>query len=156
MMARAADDRAVAAGLSREDRALTGVSKRANQDEQQAVPTVSRVFLWADRSDASRALRDLLAVNGFRVTLLDGDDAPPNDVEGESVLLVVVASFADGLARLERLRAKGDARLVIAAGAKDAAEVARWISLGASDVVLESAPKDELAKKVKRVFKRGR
>jgi eukaryotic-like serine/threonine-protein kinase len=159
LMARAASERVIAAGLSREDRALTGVARKSSDpgDGDPNAETVQRVGLWADQSPATKGVRDFLAVNGYRVSVIVNDgELPSLTISDEPVRVLVLTSWAEGKLRLERLRSSGDKRPVLVVGVQDAADMAQWIRLGADDVVLMSAPKDELAKKVKRVLKRKR
>ncbi len=155
MIARSADERIAAAGLSREDRALTGVGRKGEAAAPGAGP-VPRVCVWADASPASRDLRDSLSVNGLRVTMWDEASAPPRDVSGDPVAAVLVATWADGAARLTHLRSGGDRRPVLCVGAANARDVAELIRAGATDVTLAGATQDDVAKKTKRAVKKGR
>jgi eukaryotic-like serine/threonine-protein kinase len=155
MIARSADERIAAAGLSREDRALTGVGRKG-EAQASGSGVVPRVCVWADGSAPSRDLRDSLSVNGLRVTMWEQATPPPRDVNGDPVAAVLVATWADGATRLTQLRSAGDARPVLCVGAESARDVAELIRAGASDVTLRGATQDDVAKKTKRAVKRGR
>lgn len=152
-LARATQERLDAAMLNREARALGSVVERRGVTSQQP-DGFPRVAVWTDDEPTARALRDLLSVNGIRVTLRQGPDVPPTDVEGDPIRALVLTS-ADGQ-RADILRACNDSRPFMVVGVTDVQEVTHWIAKGAADVVLVQTAQDELAKKVKRMLKRKR
>jgi serine/threonine-protein kinase len=167
LMARAAIERVAAAGLSREDRALTGVAPRAPAEAAPlpaaAAASVDRVVLWADDSERAREVRDALSVAGLRVTLHVQATPPPSVVFDDPVRGVLVAMWARSAAELaalcEHVRSSSawsaSGRVpVLCVGARDAAHLSELIRAGATDALLTSAAKDEIAKKTKRALKR--
>jgi eukaryotic-like serine/threonine-protein kinase len=166
LRSKAALERVAAAGLSRDDRALTGVISRPPQSNpKQEEPALGaakapapeaplRVVLWADASPMARDLRDALSVAGLRVTMHDQDVKPPPEIHGDTVRGVVLGLWARCAADLIALRKDYPRLPVVCVGARDAAHIAELVRGGATEVMLVAAAKEDVAKKTKRAVQR--
>jgi hypothetical protein len=164
LAARAAEDKTRLAGLSRSDRAITGV-RRADV----AVGVVAAggdalagahesVVLWLPDGPRALALRDVLSVNGLSPVTHAGAEAPLDVLRAAPPTLVVVSADSLGEERPRELRShKPLARTpILVIDAPGAAEISRLIRAGASDVTLVGAPDDEVLRKIQRLLRRGR
>jgi eukaryotic-like serine/threonine-protein kinase len=149
-MARATQERLDAALLSREARALGTSSRPASK--QGAPDTYPRVAVWTESETLARTVRDALSVNGIRVTVVHGETCPPQAIDGDPIRAIILSRVDPS--RAEALRSAGDRRPFMVVDVVDAQELAQWVVRGAQEVLLASAPQDELAKKVKRMLKR--
>jgi eukaryotic-like serine/threonine-protein kinase len=153
---KAAEERLVFAGLSRDDRAPTGIISKAPMNARSELASVPepppRVVLWSDASPAARDLRDALSVAGMRVTLHEQPVVPPGQIHGDPVRGVVLGLWSKSVADLVSLRAVFPKLPIVCVGARDAQQMAELIRGGATDVLLASAAKDEMAKKTKRAI----
>jgi hypothetical protein len=155
---RAVDEKLRSAGVEREDRALTGVVVRTTGNSPPAVAgTGERVLLWAPDSPRLRVLRDTLAVLGYRPHILRQGAPPTAEVGGERVRVVVIdgAAASEKLIQLRAIAGLAQVPTVVVDAVAGEA-IAALIAAGVSDVAVAGTSTDEIAKKVRRVLKRGR
>lgn len=156
MLKQASDERVRAAGLSREDRALTGLRHESSPKLPEEEPEASRVVLWMPSGGAGTEIRTALSVAGLRVTLLEEPEDPPLEIRGEPVRAYVVSAAFDGAARLTRLRQLSKDALVLCVDAEGARDIAELVRSGASDATLKGAATGDITRRMKRILKRGR
>ncbi len=153
MAERAAMDRMQGAMLSRSERAVTGVHRKGPA----GVPEASgRVVLWMEGGTQATALRNALAIDGMAPELWSSPAPPLKLATGKVV--VVLTMKDEGVTRLRLLRAiPGRGPLpVLVIGVEGAAGIAALIRDGASDIVGDGAPDDEVLRKTRRLMLRGR
>ena len=159
---RSADDRQLAAGLSRDDRALTGIASRPEGLRTSPSPEpiaagaevtdYPRVLLWGDADDPSlAALQTGLSVAGMRVTMWNKPEPPPAELHGDKIRLVVLAA-----SRGTALVAECHPVPVLVVGVPEASETATWVQAGAGDLVLQGGDPDTAVRKARRMIQRRR
>ncbi len=158
MQRRAADERQTAAGLSRNDRALTGIAPPPDEFRSLPAPNTAeslsypRVVLWGTRDDPeSLAMQTALSVAGMRVTPWNKETPPPDELHGDVVQLVVLHASRGTDALTHKFTAP-----VLVLGVAHAADTASWIRAGASDLVLHSGDVDSAVRKARTVLRRKR
>jgi eukaryotic-like serine/threonine-protein kinase len=149
----AGDARIRAMSVSRSERALT--TPREAPSSEDVTAGDKPIVLWMGDAGQAGAVRLALAVNGIKAEVWSGGAVP--GVSPPPGVIVVTAE-PDGGARTCAVRgAPGLADvpvLVVAAGS--ASRVTDLIRAGASDVVRGDAAPDVLAKRVRRLLRRGR
>lgn len=151
---RAAEERILSAGLSRADRALTGVSSRPPRAQPYQNESVDfpRVIIWCHQNDAqAAALQSALSVAGMRVTLWIKAERPPAAVHDDPVRLYLIDA------------SKGPEALAdwpytqpLVFGVAAAADTVAWVRAGAADISLQGGDAELTARKARRMLKRGR
>jgi len=178
-MAHAAESRAAAVGLSREDRALVPLAPQVSHptvrfDSGVAIGPVGaataatvvgvttavgygaapdtrvRVALVGFDDAEASSLKTSLAVFGMSGVVLAEDAL----VGAEPVTAVLIPGDAVAVARTERLRAAGPPVLVL--GVSRAEDVPVLVRAGASDVIVGAIVADAVAKKITRLGRRKR
>jgi serine/threonine-protein kinase len=147
-----AEQRAKAAALSREERAIAPPPVSERETRVARTGGGARVIVWSNDAPRARKLRDALAVNGFVPVVVASEDPPP---VGEAAACIL---FADERVaeRTHALRASARAARIFVAGAHTATQLAELVRVGANDVSLDTAGDDEVCRKVMRMVKRGR
>jgi hypothetical protein len=164
LVALATAERLRAAGLSREERALTGSFQQrgAGSATMNALPegTPPRVIFWTKSSEETLALRDATSVAGCRARIHDGDELPPAFFGDEPVrvLVLVMGEGDDAVARLTRLKESPVHQKIptIVVFRGNAAAIPTWIRAGAADAIGENEAREGLVRRVLRLVKRGR
>ena len=155
LQALAAEGRRVAEGLSRSERVLTRPAARAP-----LVASVSddAVVIWASPTARVQALRDTLAMNGFRPTIWSAGETPPAEVGGRAVRVVILEAEPDGAARTRFLRSTEATRKipVFAIDAGDVTETVELIRAGANDSAARGVDEASMCESVRRLVRRRR
>jgi hypothetical protein len=163
LMARAAELRVQAAGLTREQRAVSGGPAAVAAPTLTSAGEQQPVALWGGSAEELGPLRDALAVAGFRPAIWPGDAPPsglPSDPRDPAAIKVVVISQRSGNAaeRVTALRAHASLKKtpLIVVDVPSGSQVPGIIRAGASDVVLASIGTDAVCQKVAKLARRGR
>lgn len=146
----AADARRSAAGLPREERALTGRPPRVAARGEPA--RHGSVVAWMALDEHSAALRGAVGAAGIACILHPSGEPPDAPARGAGVVFVV--SARDGLARVGRLRARDPDAAVVVVDVASPDETTACIRAGASDMLLAQAPLADLPPKIERLLRR--
>lgn len=116
------------------------------------------VMLWGFSEERASRLRRNLAPHRIEALTWPVEDLPPADLEQEKIQAILVPGDAQATDRLGRLRKGSEHRKtpVLVSDVTDAAMILPLIRAGASDMVLEKTPLEQLSSQVVRLIRRGR